>query len=180
MLFPPSSPPPLAPAQAGEGEPSGESKPCLVRMAHAKTRRRKENGEPVCGTLGAEPRLFVTPLAPAPAGEGSQAEKASRTLFAWLRQRNKDARVIWRTGVLETDFVNHVEIRLNGRTMAPCTKRTECKPTEASISQISRQCTNADSITWMLGFGIQWSQLTKQRIDVRNPGILWVGSKLHR
>ena len=86
------------------------------------------------------------PLLPPKREKGSQAEKASRTLFAWLTQRNEDARVIWRTGGLETDFVNHVEIRLNGRTMAPCTKRTECKPTEASVSQISRQCTNADGV----------------------------------
>ena len=50
------------------------------------------------------------------AGEGRQAEKASRTFCPWLTQRNKDARVIWRSGGLETDFVNQVKIRLNGRT----------------------------------------------------------------
>jgi len=73
VLFPPSSPPPLAPAQAGEGEPRPFC--CLTPLfnpvawpsvaeqgAHATKQRRKENGEPVCGMLGSKPRLFVTPL----------------------------------------------------------------------------------------------------------------------
>lgn len=36
---------------------------------------------------------------------------------AIVDRSDKDARVIWRSGGLETDFVNHVKIRLNGRTM---------------------------------------------------------------
>ncbi len=32
------------------------------RGAHAKTRSRKENRESVCGMLGSELRLFLTPL----------------------------------------------------------------------------------------------------------------------
>ena len=43
VLFPPSSPPPLAPAQAGEGEPSVTGWPCAKygRMTHTKKQSRK-------------------------------------------------------------------------------------------------------------------------------------------
>ena len=57
----PHPPRPLLPP-AGEGEPSGESKQYMIRMAHAKTRRRKESREPVCITFGVKHRLFLTPL----------------------------------------------------------------------------------------------------------------------
>ena len=78
----PHPPRPLLPP-AGEGEPSGESKPYLVRMAHAKTRRRKENREPVCVMLGAQPQLFVTPLRLPGEEKGSGDEVGEHAQFAF-------------------------------------------------------------------------------------------------
>ena len=67
----------------------------MIRMAHAKTRRRKGNRESVCVTFGVEFRLFLTPLL-LPGEEkrpGDEVGEHSQFVFCELHSRVREEKL---------------------------------------------------------------------------------------